>query len=63
VRHHLDVSLQDDELLAEIDLATSLMIKASQSDRRLSRTEIDQVLGVGAAMPRQRTRCKEPSDH
>jgi hypothetical protein len=62
VRHQLDVSLQDDELLAEIQLATRLMIEASQRDRRLSRTEIDDVLGVGTAVPRPRTRRQEPPD-
>lgn len=51
----LDVSLQDDELLAEIDLATRLMITASRADRRLTRAEIDQVLEVGLAVPAQRT--------
>jgi hypothetical protein len=38
------------------------MIEASQRDRRLSRTEIDDVLGVGTAVPRQRTGRQEPPD-
>jgi hypothetical protein len=43
---NLDVSLQDDELLMEIRLATKVMISASRSDRRLTVAEVDEVLGV-----------------
>jgi hypothetical protein len=50
---YLDVSLQDDELLAEIELATSLMIVASRSDHRLTRAEVDHALGIGAGLPPQ----------
>ena len=50
----LDVSLQDDELLTEIRLGTSLMIAASRSERRLTSEEVDRVLGVGAGPPTQR---------
>jgi hypothetical protein len=42
----LDVSLQDDELFAEIRLATKLMIAASERDRCLTAVEVDRLLGV-----------------
>jgi hypothetical protein len=53
---NLDVSLQDDELLAEIGLATALMIAASSAGHRLSAAEVDRVLGVPTAptVPAQR---------
>ena len=50
---NLDVSLQDDELLAEIGLATALMIAASGAGHRLSAAEVDRVLGVHT-VPSQR---------
>jgi hypothetical protein len=40
----LDVSLHDDELLAEIRLATELMIAASRRDGGLTPAEVDEVL-------------------
>ncbi|HET9830011.1 MAG TPA: hypothetical protein VFQ11_16080 [Nocardioidaceae bacterium] len=39
-----DVSLHDDELLAEIRLATELMIAASRRDGGLTPAEVDEVL-------------------
>ena len=57
----LDVSLQDDDLLAEIRLGTSLMIAASRSERRLTSEEVDRVLGVSAGPPTQR-RPRSASD-
>jgi hypothetical protein len=41
-----DVSLEDAELLREVELTTNLIIAASESDERLSAEEIDQILGV-----------------
>jgi hypothetical protein len=52
---NLDVSLQDDELLAEIGLATDLMIVASRFDRRLTRAEVDGILGIPVRLPTQRS--------
>lgn len=47
---HLDdqfeVELNDDDLLAEVELTTSLIIAATASDSRLSQAEIDRILGV-----------------
>ena len=41
-----DVSLDDGDLLAEVELTTNLIIAATESDRRLTTEEIDKILGV-----------------
>ena len=41
-----DVSLEDDDLLGEVELTTTLMIAASETDDHLSQEEIDRLLGV-----------------
>jgi hypothetical protein len=41
-----DVSLEDAELLREVELTTNLIIAATESDDRLSAEEIDRILGV-----------------
>ncbi|HEY9564826.1 MAG TPA: hypothetical protein VIR30_13760 [Nocardioides sp.] len=41
-----DVSLEDADLLDEVELTTSLIIAASESDGDLSQAEIDRILGV-----------------
>ena len=41
-----DVSLEDGDLLAEVELTTNLIIAASESDEHLTREEIDRILGV-----------------
>lgn len=41
-----DVSLEDAELLREVELTTNLIIAASESDEPLSSDEIDEILGV-----------------
>ena len=45
----LDVTLADDELLAETELTVHLMIAANESDHPLDEQEIDHLLGLGAA--------------
>lgn len=50
----LDVVLEDSELLAEVELTTSLICAANASEARLSGEEIDRVLGLVPAVPRQR---------
>lgn len=42
----LDVSLEDIDLLAEVELTTNLMIAASQSSGRVPPAEVDRLLGV-----------------
>ncbi|MBM0127834.1 hypothetical protein [Pimelobacter simplex] len=41
-----DVTLEDGDLLTEVELTTNLIIAASNSDERLSIEEIDRILGV-----------------
>lgn len=41
-----DVTLEDGDLLVEVELTTNLIIAASNSDERLSVEEIDRILGV-----------------
>jgi hypothetical protein len=41
-----DVSLEDGDLLGEVELTTNLIIAASETDEHLSDAEIDEILGV-----------------
>ena len=41
-----DVTLEDSDLLGEVELTTNLIIAASESEAQLSGAEIDQILGV-----------------
>ncbi len=41
-----DVSLEDSDLLVEVEMTTNLIIAASESDDALSQAEIDAILGV-----------------
>ena len=47
VTDQFDVSLEDSELMGEVELTTNLIIAASESEGRLSQEEIDQILGLG----------------
>ena len=47
-----DVSLEDADLLGEVELTTNLIIAASESDDHLSEDQIDSILGV---VPEPRT--------
>ncbi len=44
-----DVTLEDSDLLGEVELTTNLIIAASEADERLSDEEIDRILGVSPA--------------
>lgn len=46
VHDQFDVTLEDSDLLGEVELTTNLIIAASESDDHLSETQIDQILGV-----------------
>ena len=52
VHDQFDVSLEDSDLLGEVELTTNLIIAASESDDRLSEDQIDRILGV-VPEPRQ----------
>ena len=41
-----DVTLEDADLLGEVELTTNLIIAASEADGRLTDEEIDRILGV-----------------
>jgi hypothetical protein len=49
VTDQFDVSLEDSELMGEVELTTNLIIAASESDGRLTQEEIDQILGIDSA--------------
>ena len=44
-----DVTLEDVDLLGEVELTTNLIIAASEADGPLSTDEIDRILGVTPA--------------
>ncbi len=46
VPDQFDVSLEDSDLLGEVELTTNLIIAASETDAHLSDAEIDEILGV-----------------
>ena len=46
-----DVTLEDGDLLGEVELTTTLIIAASESDEHLSQDEIDRLLGVSPRPP------------
>ena len=46
VHDQFDVTLEDSDLLGEVELTTNLIIAASESDEHLSADEIDRILGV-----------------
>lgn len=41
-----DVTLEDTDLLGEVELTTNLIIAASESEGQLSRAQIDSILGL-----------------
>ena len=46
VHDQFDVTLEDSDLLGEVELTTNLIIAASETDGHLSDAEIDEILGV-----------------
>ncbi len=51
--HDLRETGQGEQVQAEVDLCTTLLIAATGTDRSLTQNEVDQLLGVPSA-PRQR---------
>jgi len=49
-----DVTLEDVDLLGEVELTTNLIIAASESEDHLSDEEIDRILGVVPQPPQPR---------
>ncbi len=52
VYDQFDVTLEDSDLLREVELTTNLIIAASEAEEPLSLAEIDRILGV-VPHPRQ----------
>ena len=46
VADQFDVTLEDSDLLSEVELTTNLIIAASESDEHLTNAEIDRILGI-----------------
>ncbi|MQW77973.1 hypothetical protein GHK92_19065 [Nocardioides sp. dk4132] len=46
VRDQFDVTLEDSDLLGEVELTTNLIIAASESEDHLSDDQIDTILGI-----------------
>ena len=53
VHDQFDVTLEDADLLGEVELTTNLIIAASESDEHLSADAIDRILGIGPPRPRR----------
>lgn len=49
MQDQFDVTLEDSDLLGEVELTTNLIIAASEAPGDLSVAEIDAILGVGPA--------------
>ena len=54
VNDQLDITVQDTEVLAEIEMMTNLIIATSESEGPLPQGRIDEILGVQAGVPRAR---------
>jgi hypothetical protein len=46
VQDQFDITLEDSDLLGEVELTTDLIIPATESDLTLSTAEIDRLLGI-----------------
>jgi hypothetical protein len=46
VQDQFDITLEDSDLLGEVELTTDLIIAATESDLPLSTAEIDRLLGI-----------------
>ncbi|MBA2954597.1 hypothetical protein HZF07_12770 [Nocardioides sp. CGMCC 1.13656] len=46
VHDQFDITLEDSDLLGEVELTTNLIIAASEAEEHLSIAEIDEILGV-----------------
>ena len=46
VHDQFDVTLEDADLLGEVELTTNLIIAASEADEHMTTAEIDRILGV-----------------
>jgi hypothetical protein len=56
-----DVSLEDDDLLNEVELTANLMVAANKAERHLTKAEIDEVLGISSRFPPPRPGTEQPA--
>jgi hypothetical protein len=56
VGDHLDVPLVDATLMEEVELISTLMIAAGESEEPLDQRQIDQLLGLAPQVPDQQTK-------
>jgi hypothetical protein len=52
VQDQFDISLEDSELLREVELTTDVIIAATESNAPLSASEIDDILGIAPVVER-----------
>ncbi len=45
-----DITLEDPDLLGEVELTTDLIVAANESDQLLSAAEIDRILGISPGL-------------
>jgi hypothetical protein len=57
---HLDVPLEDGQLMEEVELISALMIAASENDGHLDQGEIDRLLGLGVKAVPEQPEPREP---
>ncbi|CAM3328100.1 hypothetical protein NODU109028_11900 [Nocardioides dubius] len=51
MQDQFDVTLEDGELLVEVEMTANLIVAASESDGPLSQEQIDAILGVTPVRP------------
>jgi hypothetical protein len=56
VGDHLDVPLVDATLMEEVELISTLMIAAGESEEPLDQRQIDHLLGLAPQVPDQQTK-------
>jgi hypothetical protein len=60
---HLDVPLEDAVLMEEVELISTLMIAASETEGQLDQDQIDRLLGVPDDATRGLSRTVLPQQH
>ena len=50
MQDQFDITLEDSDLLGEVELTTDLIIAATESDLPLSTDEIDRLLGIAQSV-------------
>ena len=53
LQDQFDITLEDLDLLGEVELTTNLIVAINESDRLLSAAEIDRILGISLVLENQ----------